>query len=951
MAPQVSTQAWLRRIHATLLFAVAASMAAVLVVNIQLRLPRQLEVRTDVVGYPIFANFNISRYYYAYYLVFLVFPAATFVFYLLLRAVTMPRQWRPPSSSAVALGGDPPAADAELPNKYTAVQVGRTLFVGAVLGLEAAIVTGWVGWRSAALVLLGAVVYLAVLEVAARRTSGVLFPTMPLRARRSAVNAAAAPVVITALAAASASTKVVFRSGSAPYRWLPLWVSLTATVAVGALVVRGLVRATTVEHIRVIERRVVTLVVGPVCLFLLTAWLPGELGDMDVFHEGEWLVGADLLRRGWFPWRDFTVIHGPLYDIVAPSVGMRLLEDSRWGATAGFYLLLIPLYWVIHYYFAAFVFRRNWLAMVGSALLAIISVDAGFWAHLRFMLWPLILLTLAAVLRHGRPWRCFLFVGVAAAQLVLTPETLYAAVGSGAAVVLFELAHARRPRFVPANFGRTFWCAAATLTIAGLWLGFLAVQGAADDYIRQLVTFARDHRLVGGIPVVGGRSLDGGGIYFRAAVLAPVAGVLIAIWYLATKVWRRRHLATEDWLLVAASLTVFLYYQKFVARADGFHAAHVFVAAIPMLLLLVAKGLRWGEETLARWRRLAPVRRLIEQPLTLVAVVAIAALVPYPLPERLSTVPLRYTPTASSTQVFPNLGYADERWFDERMMNDLAAVLRSYLRPNEPVFDFTNQPGFIHYLLGYPPATSYYHVSMAIRRETQRDLIAQLARARPRLVVFQNDQRGFPAPDGAPNIIRHYEVSQYLLDTYRPWLEVHRYVLFVPREVDPASLPSPPSGLHSGVTGKELLFRGYPCDWRYVPNFLTTPDADPARGLSLPFRRVSSNVTRIDLPSGVDHSQFRWLELRGAGGLRPDSFSLRMSGHPADPAPSSLLGLAGSGIHPAGGPSRTIRFRSLHRRSIRVRVGSCPAWHGYDSSSLDLVHAGDQEIGAVRLLP
>ncbi len=944
---------YLRRVHQTLVFAVAAAMAALLVASIQSRLPSQLTVRTDVVGYPIYNNFNVSRYFQTYYLILLLFPAATFAFCVALRALTTPSQWRLQSFAVSASGAAKPATLPCSRSKDKAVQVARTLFVGAVLGLEAGIVTGWTGWRLGTLVLLGAAVYLAVLGFAAHMTRGVLLPGMQLWERRSAINATVAPAVILMLTAVSASTQVVIGpSTSTTYPWLPVWLSLASSLGVGVAVGRALARSTTVKRAQIIERRVIVLVVGPVCLFLFIALLPGALGGMDVFHEGEWLVGAELFGRGWFPWRDFAVIHGAFYDILAPSVGMRLFENSRWGSTAGFLLLLVPVYWVVHYYFAAFVFRRNWMGIVGCALLVVIFVDVSMFPHLRFMFWPLILLALAAVLRDARPWRCVLFVGLVGVQVILTPEAVYAAVASGATVVLFELVEWRRRRsVVPVRFGRTLfgrtlWCAVAALGVAGAWLVLLAIHGAADDYLGQLLTFARDHRLVGGLPMAPVR-----GAYFPVAVVAPIVGVLVTVWCLGAKVRRREGLAIEDWLLVAAALMVVFYYPKFVARADVDHVAHVFATAMPMLLILVAKSLSWAEGLFARWRPVGAVRRLTGQPVTLVVVLALVPLAPVSLPERFSSVPRRFTATASPAQVFPNLGYAQSRWFDEKMMNELAAVMGSYLRPGEPVFDFTNQPGFIHYLLGYPPATRYYHVSMALRRDTQRELIAELARTRPRLVVFQNDQRGFPAPDGVPNIIRHYEVSQYLLDHYQPWVEVHRYVLFVPREADVASLPPLPTSLDSGFSGEDLLFRGYPCDWRYAPNFLTTPDAADAQALSLPVRRVGPNVTRIELPPGTDLSRFRWLDLEGAGRLRPDSFKLGMTGQPPDGPPAAVPVPRGGGVHASGGPHRTIRFRSLGGRSIRVRVGSCPAWHGYTTSSLHLTHGAEQEIAAVRLLP
>ena len=50
------------------------------------------------------------------------------------------------------------------------------------------------------------------------------------------------------------------------------------------------------------------------------------------------------------------------------------------------------------------------------------------------------------------------------------------------------------------------------------------------------------------------------------------------------------------------------------------------------------------------------------------------------------------------------------------MIRDLARTLEGLLEPEDTVFDFSNAPGVVHYLLGLPPSTRYYHVSFAIRR-------------------------------------------------------------------------------------------------------------------------------------------------------------------------------------------------------------------------------------------
>ena len=59
------------------------------------QLPHQLNVHTDIVGYPEAANFNIERYFWAYGLVAGLFPFLTLALYLLMRRTLAPGTAQP----------------------------------------------------------------------------------------------------------------------------------------------------------------------------------------------------------------------------------------------------------------------------------------------------------------------------------------------------------------------------------------------------------------------------------------------------------------------------------------------------------------------------------------------------------------------------------------------------------------------------------------------------------------------------------------------------------------------------------------------------------------------------------------------------------------------------------------------------------------------------------------
>ena len=53
---------------------ISVAVAAVLGLLLWRLVPRSLSVRTDIVGYPIFANYNYNRYYAAFYITAIAFP-------------------------------------------------------------------------------------------------------------------------------------------------------------------------------------------------------------------------------------------------------------------------------------------------------------------------------------------------------------------------------------------------------------------------------------------------------------------------------------------------------------------------------------------------------------------------------------------------------------------------------------------------------------------------------------------------------------------------------------------------------------------------------------------------------------------------------------------------------------------------------------------------------------
>jgi hypothetical protein len=242
-------------------------------------LPRDLSVRTDVVGFPTFINFNVNRYFWAYGLGAVLFPVATFVLYAGFQWFARRGQPREPRRLRFVGESEPIPAGNPVLNRLALIA--SALFVGAVFGLELSIrnlrVSGWTLARvSLAYAALAVVVALALAWLLAR----------PFWQLLATVNAAAIPLTIVGLYGVSKTTKVRVSADGAihHYGFLPLWLALGATLALLGWLALSWRRLGGFAAAHAIERRAILAIAVPVALFLYVAAIPSTGGPIDMFH-------------------------------------------------------------------------------------------------------------------------------------------------------------------------------------------------------------------------------------------------------------------------------------------------------------------------------------------------------------------------------------------------------------------------------------------------------------------------------------------------------------------------------------------------------------------------------------------------------------------------------------------------------------------------------------------
>ncbi|GIH14132.1 hypothetical protein [Rugosimonospora africana] len=988
-------------------FVVAAAGSVALCLLIWSRVPRTLSGPIDIIGYPTFHDFDYMPAFWKYRLVIYGFPALFVVFYALLAwRGPLRRDARPARSGPVRLlepldeprgpvlasatdrlrlpSGEDPAREA---GAFTAGVLPRIALPMLVVVVATSTRNGSLDWFAGAC---GLLYVLAVLAGAALWSRLAASGRIRWRSGESsfwhgvslANGAGGAVAAVLCVWFVSRHTVAFTTSGhEQTWPWLPLWL---AVLGAGAVLCWTLFQLNRGRPASAVERALLITVIGSVALFIVVAVLPGPLKTLQGFDDSQGVLGAKLLGQGAVPWRDITMIHGPYYDVFRAGLGTSLFGNTMWGSVAGEAMLLVPLSRVILYLYTAWASKGNpWLLTA----VAIASAGGFFPAsETRFMAVPLAVIVLGeAIRRNSRAWYVGLVL-VLFVQAVLVPETSFFALPALACVVAVDVVH-RDPgvRLLSLKglwrvLRRTRWCV-GTGVVATLVLALVLVLiGALRGFIDYYTIFGPGHDASGAQPPIMMRTRDYA--YFGAGIVA----VLITVWMTVARVRRRGNWQARDWSLVAAAGFAALYGEKLLGRFDQSHSWQVFTACLPLLVLLSARAL----PVLDRVFRWVPAQ-MGERPTTsprLAGALLIALVVAFsnPLPQVAQGLAGHYRLLGVQTSSYPELGYATPDAIDLAMVDDLNSALRTYAGDGS-VFDMTNSLGYVYYLLDRKPPTSFIHVSMAVPPFAQQLLIDDLKKARPAVVVFDATSMGLPRWDGVDNNVRHYEVSDYILDNWVPVMRTDGNLIMVRRDLVAKGLPPAPTLLRQPET-KDLWFSGRSCSWGTSAAFLPSVPvrgsttlrvrpvgtsevvdisgwaADPTTGqpaasvviangqkvmATLTPSRHRPDVTRALHSTASDLSGFQYGAVLPQGSAAPSVFMLGADGtlHPligSHPDPVSSLRMPNGRVLPTS--DKVMGAVDSNSTQNRV-IGQVEVPPGTDLTGYDLARfsAGDRPVG------
>ncbi|GAA3199005.1 hypothetical protein GCM10010532_018180 [Dactylosporangium siamense] len=855
------------------------------------KVPRTLTGQTDIVGFPTAAAFNYKPPFWAYRLALYAFPLLLIGCYALLaRFGPLRRRGGPMSPKTVELVE--PAAAADDPGSFGLSRVLRLVLPVAVILVAIRTRPGFEHWELAAVIALiyvAAVVAAGLLywRVMARRPhSGATTPWHGLALANGVGGAAAA---LLGLWFVSRHTTVRVDTVTHVLPWMPLWLAVLGIAIVVGVVWQQVRRG---APVLVVERMLLIGVVGSAWMFLMMSRLPGQITGFEGFDDAQELAGASYLSRGEVPWRDFLFIHGLFPDGLRGTISFAVFGDSIWASWAGSTALLTPLFWVFVYLFAAWVSKGSaWFL----ALFAVCSVSGYLLPlELRFILVPLVLILLGETLRRRSGLWCVGLIAVLFVAAVLVPEMSFLVLAVLACVVASDVVHQRQGEGIWKTMRRTRWCIATGAILAVVAAAVLAAFGALGGFIDYYVVFGPGHDEAGAIPEFGITPLA------YTLWYASLGAVLLTIWDATARIRRRADWQPRDWVALAAAVFVALYGVKALGRFDMPHVGQVVTVALPLLVLWVWKILRSTDALvdLLQSRRWTPV---LANALTIAALATVVSTAYDPLEATARTFDTRHRTAAATDSLYPRVGYSTTNAVDPVMLQDLDAAISAYAGRDQPVFDMTNALGYVYYLLGRDAGTRFLHVSMAVPPYAQQLLIDDLKRSQPPVVIFDSFYMGLPAWDGIDNTVRHYQVSQYILDNWVPVLRTHGNLLLVRRDLAAQGRPIP--SLAETPRTQDLWFSGRTCGWGAAPNFLQSQPMGDSTKLTLgPARKAAVvDITGWAIDPTSRKPAQAVLMLDGDKVVatakptltRPDvAAALR--------APSSISGFHFSGVYPEG---------------------------------------------------
>lgn len=503
-------------------------------------------------------------------------------------------------------------------------------------------------------------------------------------------------------------------------------------------------------------------VLMPLLMFFTSYACTAELSQwVDLFHRGESIGPASDYLRGKAPYRDVFALHGMLQDglldawlmeIFGRSLHVAVVRDAIVGGFLG----------VSIWYLGLAIFESIPLAVVVmfAGVLTTAENDRTFFQVVAVALFWM-------GIRHRRRFVVVLSGVVSAVALFFSYEIgMYSIVGALAVAAVLAIV-AKRVEWsglAPLRTAQFFILGVAIG--AAPFIGYLIARGSLGDFVDiSFVAIPRIIDAVWSLPFPDLVALFRTDLSLRTIadfvvaekfhlILTPLTIAIAAIYYIQ-RVIRRRADMLDHALMVVGVFAAIVQRTAF-GRAEFRHQYFAAFLTGPMLVLLAIFAVR---ELRRSWSDGAEGARAFIAAIVVAAIPLVGTLlwIPDLINWRIGDL-TDYQRRVIHVKVDP---HADEVW---KRIEAVSGEIGLITRRDEPIYDFSNQPAFYFFANRRNP-TRFYQVPIASPREYQAEIIRDLEKAKPKVVIRTAPER-FDEFDGVPNSVRAQAVSAYLDDTY-----------------------------------------------------------------------------------------------------------------------------------------------------------------------------------------
>jgi len=481
---------------------------------------------------------------------------------------------------------------------------------------------------------------------------------------------------------------------------------------------------------------------------------------IDLFHRGESVGPASDYLRGKVPYRGVFALHGMLEDGLLDAWLMELFGRS-FEVTVARQAILGACLGVSIWFLGIAIFDSIPLAMLVTAMGAWTTAETD---RTFFQVAAVALFWIA--LRHRSRFAAVASGVFAAIAIFFSYEIgMYTITGAVACAVVLWGAGALAGGGAGAPLRTLFWFMVGVAIGATPFVLYLASKGALGDFATiSFVTIPRIIDAVWSLPFpdlvstfrkdLNVHTLADFVVWEKFhLVLSPIA-IAIAFTVYLYRVIRRRADTLDHALGVLAVFCAIAQRTAF-GRAEFRHQYFAAYLTGPILVLLAIFAVR---ALRGLWTDDASRAFVVAVVVACIPIVAVVFWIPDLINVRLDDV-INYQRRAIKVIVDPRAEEVQAR------ISEVRREIQAITKARDPIYDFSNQPAF-YFFVDRPNPTRFYQVPIASPREFQKEVIADLERAKPK-VIIRTSPEWYDEFDLIPNAVRAQAVASYIDDCYR----------------------------------------------------------------------------------------------------------------------------------------------------------------------------------------